>query len=160
MVVRRQLGHVGFALAGWVAVAGCHTEGSSPTLAPIARGDFADKLAAALCDAIVPCCAAVGNAYDAAKCRDGAAASLLGVHPEYGAATVDADYDAAAAARCLDTIARATRACRQMTLKEREACEALFTGHHAPGAACAYDAECAAPHGGAASCEPSGQPPT
>jgi hypothetical protein len=147
-------------------VAGCGattlssgTDGSADALAPTARADFAGKLATGLCDAIEPCCAAASNAYDAASCRDSVAANLLGLHPEFGAASVDGEYDPVAATRCLDTIARATRACRRMTLKEREACQTVFTGHLAPGSTCTYDAECTAPHGGAASCEGIGQPP-
>ena len=150
-------------LAACAAFIGCHTDDKTETLAPVARTDFVDKLAAAVCGGIEPCCAATGNPHDPVQCRADFATGFRVGHSEFERTTVLADYDPAAAARCIDTVARVTAACGVMSLKQQEACRQIFkNGQLVLGAACSYSAECAPARdpGTAVVCSGYGQPPT
>jgi hypothetical protein len=150
-------------LVACVAFIGCHADTQTPTLAPVARADFVDKLAAAVCDAIGPCCEATGNLHDPVRCRSDFATGFRVGHSEFEVANVRADYDPMAAARCLDTVTRVIGACGVMSPKQQQACQQIFkNGRLAPGAACSFGVECAPARdpGTAVVCSGFGQPPS
>jgi hypothetical protein len=134
-------------LSSLLGLGGCggSTDHGGTTAAPVAREDFSQKLAEALCNNVGACCASAGYAYDAAGCT----AALKSVYDQQ-LANPNASYDANKGGACVAYAAQIAKACKDA---DPGPCDAVFTGTLPPGSACTSSSECAPPANGIVFCD-------
>jgi hypothetical protein len=116
----------------------------------VAKNDFAEQYAAAICDELAPCCASAALAYDAAGCRRHVTEALA---PKLSDPALV--YDPAAAAACVLAAEDGSRSCfEEGAYAYVAACARVLTGTLVEGAACTAASQCAVPlRGGHAACD-------
>jgi hypothetical protein len=110
----------------------------------VARGDFPQAYASAICDNIEPCCETVGSSYSKERCEAANTGTDLG-------STVT--YDGNAAALCLAALRDLVTSCAAFTnTEEYQNCGRVYAGTRGEGQPCTIPAECLLPADGSVSC--------
>jgi hypothetical protein len=107
---------------------------------PIEVDQLPERLAAAFCDQLGPCCAAKGIAHEALSCR---ASLLADARMHFGIPPDGVDYDPIAAGECVRAIEEAIRTCRATPSFRSGACLRMYIGHVEPGGSCETNRQCA-----------------
>lgn len=128
----------------WLTL-GCSSESNDEPVdlasgAPVSESAFIDAYGELVCNQLERCCAEAGYEYDGGFCA--LLTSGMG-------ASEHQTYSDVQGGLCLKEAALVT----SCTAEEVPACEGVFTGTLAPGAACESDGDCAAPANGTASCD-------
>ena len=147
----------GLLLAAGLGLGACSSEDSETAAghgqaATVAREDFVEAWAAAVCESLRGCCQAMSAPYDAQGCKD----LMIGGLGEDLAVAVNsskAEYDSAQAATCIAQGKEFAAGCGATTVSAPAACDKVFQGTVPAGGACTASEECAAPAGGTAHCE-------
>lgn len=125
---------------GWLGFAVLASACSDSSEASVAKSDFAEQVARALCTGIAPCCKAASIAYDSATC-------LSNVRAPYAMFVAGHDssyrYDDRAAASCVGEIKRVFAECRSFDDENTgEVCQRVFVGTLKIGEPCDLDDQC------------------
>jgi hypothetical protein len=136
----------GLAALAWLIaeVSGCGSE----VRGPIGEDEFASEFAHAFCTNMGSCCASAGFPHQEASCETTAREYFESYLAKQR--TLAVDYDADAAARCLDAISNGLRSCTKL---DNSDCEETFKGRLSPGQACASSTECSDQDGESANCD-------
>ncbi len=134
----------------FVTFAAACSGSSDGSAGPISLDDYPDAAAAALCDALAPCCGSIGIAIDAATCRAMMSGSIR--QDIQDAPPANYTYDPDAAGACVSEFRVAFAGCEPTTL-QLGSCDAAFQGNLAEGAVCTADFECASSGDGQADCD-------
>jgi hypothetical protein len=111
------------------------------------------ELAALYCEASASCCQRAGRSLDSVECTLATEAAHLEEFASLAALSVR--YDAAAAARCVQSRKALYSRCDMPSGEETgDPCAEVFAGELPPGAVCESDVECARIAGAPAICEP------
>lgn len=121
---------------------------------PVEEANYASALAEANCTGISGCCRSGGFAFDEASCVDRVRAQYSAL-VDSRSREPNLRFDEAAAARCVAAIRAANAACTDKALAEATygACNGVFAGTLALGAACTSSIECAAGPGEHVACD-------
>lgn len=107
---------------------------------PVSVDQLPERLAAAFCDRLGPCCAAKGIAHEALSCR---ASLLADARMYFGVPPDGVDYDPIAAGECVRAIEEAISTCSEPPGIRSGACLRMYTGHVEPGEPCETNRQCA-----------------
>lgn len=148
---RLDVRRAGLALVGVLSMGllwscgGSSTHRGEPAPSPVSEGEFAQKVADAVCGNLGDCCASAGIPYDRAGCE---AFVLEELELE---ALPNATWDSVEAGRCVDWFARVASSCFEVEARD-EACTGPYRGTLPEGAACVDSVQCADIGGSAATC--------
>lgn len=119
-------------------LAACNSSstGSGGSGGPIPESQFGARFAAAFCDNIGQCCSSAGYNYDPAGCKAAIAAQV-------GQGYSGDVYDADIAGQCVEGIAAAARACKNIPSSVFAVCESIYSGTVALGQPCQSQQDCA-----------------
>lgn len=121
---------------------------------PVAKSDFASKLAEAHCGSIAGCCRSGGFAFEEEACL-GSARAQFSAWVDEETSKPNRSFDEAAAGRCIAGWRAMNTACDDRALAEaaNDACGGVIPGVLALGAACTSSSECAAGPGEEVDCD-------
>lgn len=129
--------------------AGCGATRNTGTAEAVAESNFPGAFAQALCDAMQPCCAAAGFAYDASGCLSEGRSEGLDFVRE------GVPYDADKAGACILQVQQLSGSCFVSDPEKhgiQDACGRVYARNGSLGDACGSAKDCAPAAGGATAC--------